>query len=137
MDVTFKLSAIHTIAEQLLNEVGEHKVIALHGQMGAGKTTLVSTICNILKVNSKVSSPTFSIINEYSTDDNKVVYHIDLYRLKSVAEAVNVGVEVCFYSDSLCLVEWPEVAPQLLPENTVHVYLSLAGSDERRLVIKS
>jgi tRNA threonylcarbamoyladenosine biosynthesis protein TsaE len=135
MDISFSLQNIQTAVEQFLQAIQNKKVIALHGPMGAGKTTFVQAVCQALKVNSKISSPTFSIINTYSTTDGGTVYHIDLYRLKSETEAIQAGVEDCLYSGNLCLVEWPEITPNLFPEDTVHCYLSVLGLNERKLVI--
>ena len=135
MDVNFSLENINEAATTFLASIGERKVIALHGQMGAGKTTFVHALCDALKVHDTVSSPTFSIINEYNAAEAGVIYHIDLYRLKDEQEAINAGVEDCFYSGNLCLVEWPEITPALFPDDTVHCYLSVSGDKERKLVI--
>ena len=136
MDVLFSLPQIKKAAATFLGAVNNHKVIALHGEMGAGKTTFVHALCDELGVQNAVSSPTFSIINEYRTAAGKTVYHLDLYRLKSVQEALDAGVEDCFYSGNLCLVEWPEIAPAIFPEDTLHVHIQIEGNDERRLVIR-
>jgi tRNA threonylcarbamoyladenosine biosynthesis protein TsaE len=136
MDVNFSLDNINEAAKTFLQVIGDKKVIALHGQMGAGKTTFVHAICDVLIVNSAVSSPTFPIINEYISAEGKAIYHLDLYRLKDDQEAINAGVEDCFYSGNLCLVEWPEITPALFPDDTVHCYLSVSGENERRLEIK-
>jgi tRNA threonylcarbamoyladenosine biosynthesis protein TsaE len=136
MDVNFSLESINEAAKVFLEAIGERKVIALHGQMGAGKTTFVHAICDVLNVNDTVSSPTFSIINEYHSAEGKVIYHLDLYRLKDDLEAINAGVEDCFYSGNLCLVEWPEITPALFPDDTVHCYLSVSGEKDRKLEIK-
>lgn len=135
MDVNFSLDNIKEAAKTFLQVIGDKTVIALHGQMGAGKTTFVHAICDVLHVNDAVSSPTFSIINEYISAEGKVIYHLDLYRLKDDQEAINAGVEDCFYSGNLCLVEWPEITPALFPDGTVHCYLSVSGEKERKLVI--
>ena len=136
MDVLFTLPQIKSAVTQFLIAVNNHNVIALHGEMGAGKTTFVHALCAELGVENAVSSPTFSIINEYTTAKGKTIYHLDLYRLKSVQEAIDAGVEDCFYSGNLCLVEWPEIAPSIFPDNTLHAYIEIAGNYERRLIIR-
>jgi tRNA threonylcarbamoyladenosine biosynthesis protein TsaE len=136
MDVVFNLDTINETAVAFLKHISNKKVIALHGQMGAGKTTFVHAICESLLVKGNISSPTFSIINEYHTANNDVVFHIDLYRLKSAREAINAGVEDCLYSNNLCIVEWPEIAPELFPDNTVHCYLTVNGENARRLIVR-
>jgi tRNA threonylcarbamoyladenosine biosynthesis protein TsaE len=135
MDVNFSLENINEAAKTFLAAIGQKKVIALHGQMGAGKTTFVHAICDSLGVNGAVSSPTFSIINEYKSANGDIIYHLDLYRLKDEQEAINAGVEDCLYSGNLCLVEWPEITPELFPEDTVHCYLSVISEKERRFEI--
>ena len=115
MDVSFSLDNIRDAAKELLNAIGERSVIALHGEMGAGKTTLVHAVCDLLAVEDAVGSPTFSIINEYSSANGRTLWHIDLYRLKDAAEAAAAGVEDCIYSGNLCFVEWPEIAPGIFP----------------------
>ena len=113
MDVLFTLPQIKSAVTQFLSAINNHNVIALHGEMGAGKTTFVHALCEELGVENGVSSPTFSIINEYTTAKGKTIFHLDLYRLKSVQEAIDAGVEDCFYSGNLCLVECPEIAPAI------------------------
>ena len=135
MVVDFTLNEIENAAAQLLTVVGERKVIAFHGEMGAGKTTFIHAVCQLLKINDVVGSPTFSIINEYNTDAGNIVYHLDLYRLKDEPEAIAAGVEDCLYSGNLCMVEWPEKAPGIFPHDTVHCYLRSTGNNERKLQI--
>jgi tRNA threonylcarbamoyladenosine biosynthesis protein TsaE len=135
MDVSFSLNNVNEAALQFLHAIEGKKVIALHGEMGAGKTTFVHALCDVMGVKDAVSSPTFSIINEYMSAEGKIIYHLDLYRLKSVQEAIEAGVEDCLYSGNLCMVEWPEIAPALLPHDVVHCYLSVTGDSERALVI--
>lgn len=136
MDVSFSLETINEAAQTFLNITAGKKVIALHGEMGAGKTTFVHAVCDILQVKNSVSSPTFSIINEYTSAEGKTIYHLDLYRLKDEQEALNAGVEDCFYSGNLCMVEWPEITPALFPEDTVHCYIKVTGDNERMLEIR-
>ena len=136
MDSKFSLEKINEVAASFLNEIKEHRVVAFHGEMGAGKTTFINALCRQLQVTDTVSSPTFSIINHYKTKDGNTLYHMDLYRLKDEEEAIMAGVEECFYSGNYCFVEWPEKAPTLFPESTIHCYLSSTGNIERKLQIK-
>ncbi len=136
MDSKFSLEEIDSAAAHFLPIIKGHNVIAFYGDMGAGKTTFINALCRQLQVTDTVSSPTFSIINQYKTRDGNTVYHLDLYRLKDEAEAISAGVEDCFYSGKLCFVEWPEKAPALLPDDTLHCYLTLTGNSKRKLQIK-
>jgi tRNA threonylcarbamoyladenosine biosynthesis protein TsaE len=136
MDSFYRLEDIDTTAAEFLQNAGSHRVLAFHGEMGAGKTTFIKAICKQLGVTGAVSSPTYSIINQYAAANGKTVYHLDLYRLKDEEEALQAGVEECFYSGEYCLVEWPDKTPGLLPENTLHCYLSNSGNNERKLKIK-
>lgn len=135
MDSKFSLDEINEAAARLLPSLKGHSVIAFHGEMGAGKTTFINAICKQLEVIDTMSSPTFSIINEYRTKSGKTIFHIDLYRLKDEQEAIMAGVEECFNSGHTCFVEWPEKAPKIFPEDTIHCYLNLAGISERKLQI--
>ena len=135
MVVNFSLDEIASAVKELLAHVGEAKVLAFHGEMGAGKTTFIEAICRAWGVEDHTGSPTFSIINEYQTADGQPVYHMDLYRLKDEAEAIQAGVEDCLYSGFRCLVEWPEKAPGIFPPDTVHIWLKLTGGGTRRLEI--
>jgi tRNA threonylcarbamoyladenosine biosynthesis protein TsaE len=131
---TYALEEIEKTAADFWNQFPSSKVIALHGQMGAGKTTLVSALCRTKSVSSTVGSPTFSVINEYVYPGGSI-YHIDLYRLKDDEEAIRTGVEDCLYCGQICLVEWPERAPGLFDEETVHIYLETIDDTTRRISI--
>jgi tRNA threonylcarbamoyladenosine biosynthesis protein TsaE len=135
MEVNFKLEKIQDAALKLLSAAGSNKVIALHGEMGAGKTTLIHALCEAMGVKDVVTSPTFSIINQYKTVNGETVYHMDLYRIKDENEATNAGVEDCLYSGDICLVEWPEKAPGIFPEDTLHIYISSVDNNTRKLKI--
>ena len=135
MNRTFTLDEIDTVANDFLQQTGGAHVIALHGQLGAGKTTFVRALCRAKGVGDAVSSPTYSIINEYQGREGKI-YHIDLYRLQDEQEVMQAGVEECLYSGELCLVEWPERAEALFPAETVHVFVEVVGQIERRIVIR-
>jgi len=110
------------------------KVFAWHGQMGSGKTTLITVLGRSKGVKDTMSSPTFSLINQYQFrdgDEEKIMYHIDLYRLKDEQEALHAGVEDAIYSGAICMVEWPQKAPHLFNENTVHVFVEVVSDTER------
>ncbi|MBS1510750.1 MAG: tRNA (adenosine(37)-N6)-threonylcarbamoyltransferase complex ATPase subunit type 1 TsaE [Bacteroidetes bacterium] len=135
MEVNFTLDQLPATAQALAAELKPSAVIAFHGEMGAGKTTFIHALCEAMKVAGTVSSPTFSIINQYSTNDGRTIYHMDLYRMKNENEAINAGVEDCLYSGNTCLVEWPEKAPGIFPDDTLHCYISLINDNTRKLRI--
>ncbi len=136
MDVNYSLDEIEKIAETFLDFIGTRKLIAFHAPMGSGKTTFIQAICKKLGVSSGFGSPTFSIINEYETGNADPIYHIDLYRMKNATEVKNTGAEDSFFSGDYCFVEWPENAFGLLPDNTLHCYLTLLDNNSRNLKIK-
>lgn len=133
MEVNFSLGQIQQVAGQLLAEAQAYKVFAFHGDMGAGKTTFIHALCEAMNIRDVVSSPTFSIINQYKTKDGLTVYHMDLYRIKDENEAINAGVEDCLYSGNTCLVEWPEKAAAIFPDNTLHIYITSIDDNTRKL----
>ncbi|MEJ0103216.1 MAG: tRNA (adenosine(37)-N6)-threonylcarbamoyltransferase complex ATPase subunit type 1 TsaE [Bacteroidota bacterium] len=138
MEWTFALADIQKIATAFWLEAGDADVFAFHGNMGAGKTTFIHALCDVKKVKDVVSSPTFSIINEYSFDEKgteKKIFHIDLYRVNDEEEARRAGVEDCLYSDHICLVEWPEKAPGLFPDDTLHIYIEALNNQTRQIRI--
>lgn len=133
MEILFTLEEIGSVATRLLPLI-KGKVVALHGEMGAGKTTLVHALGEVMGIREVVSSPTFSIINEYGSEGG-AVFHIDLYRLKDEEEAIQAGVEDCLYSGATCLVEWPDRAPGLFPPETLHLFLEVVNTQARKLRI--
>lgn len=135
MELMFTLETIEDAAKKFLAAVNRRKVIAFHGEMGAGKTTFIHAICKVLGVQNNVSSPTFSIINEYLLPDGRIVYHMDLYRLKDESEAIEAGVEDCIHSGKVCLVEWPGKAPGLFPIDTLHCRFYPVTDNQRKLQI--
>lgn len=136
MEIEFGLAEIEEAARSFWKAAGNASVFAFHGQMGAGKTTFIHALCDEKKVSSTVGSPTFSLINEYRYPEG-IIYHIDLYRLNSEEEAVRAGVEDCLYSGRICLVEWPEKAPGLFPDDTRHVFIKLKDNGRRLLEINN
>jgi len=131
----FTLETIHTAAAELWQELLQYKVWAFDAAMGGGKTTLIHALCDVLEVTDTVSSPTFSIINQYQTKSGRIVYHLDLYRIKDEEEAIQAGVEDVLFSGELCLVEWPEKIPGLLPDNTVHLRIETVNASARRITV--
>jgi tRNA threonylcarbamoyladenosine biosynthesis protein TsaE len=119
----FEINAIDKLpdaAGKLLHFAADERVFLFNGEMGAGKTTFIKALCERLNIKDVVSSPTFSIVNEYRSDEGPV-YHFDFYRLKNETEAFDLGYEDYFYSGSYCFVEWPEKIPNLWPENYIEV----------------
>ena len=135
MKLTYKLNGIKDAATRFWQIIDNKKVIAFHGNMGAGKTTFIHALCEIKDVKDVVGSPTFSIINEYYFPEG-MIFHIDLYRLKDEQEAIRAGVEECIYGDHICFVEWPEKAPGIFPPETVHVFIEVIDSETRHLTIQ-
>lgn len=133
MIYTVALNELDSFAHTFWQVVGDVRVFAFHGEMGAGKTTLISALCRAKGVEDHMGSPTFSIINEYADGEDNPIYHMDLYRLRDPEEAVQTGVEDTIGSGDICLVEWPEKAPQLFEDNTLHVYIS-ANEDGTRSI---
>lgn len=138
MNRMFLLDAIHEVAAAFWKSTGAATVFAFHGQMGAGKTTFIHALCDIKGVKDAVGSPTFSLVNEYVYEEKgqqQKLFHIDLYRLKDEEEAIRAGIEDCLYSGSICLVEWPEKAPGIFPEHTLHIFIDVLDAQRRRLRI--
>ena len=138
MEWTFSLDNINKVAKEFWKATEGKMVFAFHGQMGVGKTTFIHALCDVKAVKDVVGSPTFSIINEYEYDcegTKKVMFHIDLYRLKDKEEAIRTGVEDALYSGYICLVEWPEKAPGIFPEDKVDVFIEMSDESIRRLKI--
>ncbi|HET6991292.1 MAG TPA: tRNA (adenosine(37)-N6)-threonylcarbamoyltransferase complex ATPase subunit type 1 TsaE, partial [Bacteroidia bacterium] len=106
------------VSQKLLEFFPEKRIFAFHGELGAGKTTFIKALCVELGVKDTMSSPSFSLVNEYHDGKENPVYHFDLYRLKSPEEALDIGMEEYLYSGNYCFVEWPERAPEILPEET-------------------
>lgn len=125
-----KIDDLLPAAEKLLSF--NKKIILFYGEMGAGKTTFIKSICDVLGITDTVSSPTFSIVNEYASPSGPV-FHFDFYRLKNETEALDMGSEEYFYSGNYCLIEWPEKIPSLLPDQALTVHLKITG-DQQRLI---
>lgn len=118
-------------AKEMLEQFPDHRIFALYGRMGAGKTSFIQAICKVLGTPDNVTSPTFAIINEYKTMKGDSVFHFDFYRIKDMEEAFDLGYEDYFYSGSYCLIEWPEKIESLLPPNYVRVNIEVLENEER------
>ncbi|TAE84125.1 MAG: tRNA (adenosine(37)-N6)-threonylcarbamoyltransferase complex ATPase subunit type 1 TsaE [Bacteroidetes bacterium] len=128
------LDSLPDAAKQIIAMAQDYKLWAFYGEMGAGKTTLIKAICKELRVNQAISSPTFSLVNEYKSTDNQTIYHFDFYRIKSIEEVYDIGYEDYFYSGNLCLIEWPEKVEELLKVETIFkIFLSKTNSNQRTL----
>lgn len=130
-------SDIDNAADRILEAADGCSVIAFHGEMGAGKTTIISAIARALGVSpEEISSPSFSIINEYRSNATaELIYHFDLYRLQSIEQAAEIGVEDYFDSGALCLLEWPDIIDPLLPVATTDVYITVLPDSSREIRI--
>ena len=127
------LRDIDQAAEGFLEAMGEAKVIAFSGEMGAGKTTFIQALCRKLGVTAEVNSPTFSLVNEYFTGEGFSIFHFDLYRIEDPAELFDMGYEEYFFSGELCFIEWPEKASHLIPEDALRVEIVVRENYGREL----
>ena len=134
MEITIKsLDTIHEAAKEFVKEMGEGKVFVFYGKMGAGKTTFIKALCEVLGVEDVITSPTFAIINEYTDGKGDPIYHFDFYRIKKLEEVYDMGYEDYFYSGNLCLLEWPELIEDILPENVIKVTIEEQPDGTRKL----
>lgn len=118
------LDAINDAAKQFVAAMGNNRVFAFYGKMGAGKTTFIKALCTELGVDDVITSPTFAIVNEYTAGDGSPIYHFDFYRIKKLDEVYDMGYEDYSYNGGLCLIEWPELIESLLPEDAVEVHIA-------------
>ncbi len=136
MELLYDLDDIEIVAKKFILDIDEYKIIAFTGDLGAGKTTLINAVCKELQVKETITSPTYSIIQEYHFGSENIIYHMDLYRIKHVEEAIDAGVEECLQSGHLCFVEWPENARSFFTENTVWVTLKTVSEFGRKMVVQ-
>ncbi len=135
MKIEFSLNEIDSVANRILKQNPE-KVILFEAEMGTGKTTLIKALCKALNVEDTISSPTFSLVNEYETTNGELVYHFDFYRLKSEEEALDFGVEDYLYSENFCFLEWSEKIPNLIPDKHTRIEIKVLENGNRELIIK-
>lgn len=129
-----KATELEQVARQLLHFAGARRKFAFYGEIGAGKTTFIQAICRQLGVQEAVVSPTFALVNEYTSATEDTIYHLDLYRLKNMQEALDIGIEDMLYDAHYCFIEWPELIEELLPEDTVRIKLSFVADSTRKVV---
>jgi tRNA threonylcarbamoyladenosine biosynthesis protein TsaE len=138
MTFTVSLAETSQFAQRFWEEVGDTKLFLFFGEMGAGKTTLIEALCAAKGVKERMGSPTFSIINQYAYTEaghENLVYHIDLYRLKDEEEILQAGVEDCVYSGAICMVEWPQKAPNLFDDTAARIYIEPVNETQRLVKI--
>ncbi len=127
------LNQLSGVSKEIISLAGNQRIIAFYGKMGAGKTTLIKEICKTLGVEDVVCSPTFAIVNEYNSDEDKI-FHFDFYRLKNIQEAFDIGYEDYFYSGNYCLIEWPEKITELLPQTYVKIQIEEDETNGNRVI---
>jgi tRNA threonylcarbamoyladenosine biosynthesis protein TsaE len=126
---------LHIAAKQLLEGSGDSRIFAFYGSMGAGKTTIIKAVCETLGAIDIVSSPTFTLVNEYKTSSGESIFHIDFYRIKKQEEVYDFGIEEYLTGDSYCFMEWPELIEEILPGETVKVKISVDENEQRILSV--
>ena len=130
------LDTIHKTAQKFIELIGDNTVFAFNGKMGAGKTTFIKAICEVMGVKETVNSPTFSIVNEYESDEGRIIFHFDCYRINKVQEALDFGAEEYLYSGNLCFIEWSENIAPILPESIVNVDIEETENGKRKITIE-
>lgn len=138
MEIKIKsIEEIAVAAKEFVAAMGERKVFAFYGKMGAGKTTFIKAVCEELGVEDVINSPTFAIVNEYVDGQGEPVYHFDFYRIKNQQEVMDLGYEDYVYSGHVCFMEWPELIENLLPDDAVKVTVEEEIDGGRVLVVDS
>jgi tRNA threonylcarbamoyladenosine biosynthesis protein TsaE len=128
-------SHLTAAVKKLLKHTGEKKIFAFYGSMGSGKTTIIKAVCKVLGVTDIVSSPTFTLVNEYKTSFGESIYHIDFYRIKKKDEVFDFGVEEYLTGESYCFMEWPELVEEILPIGVVKIRITVDKNEQRTLSI--
>ena len=135
MNKNYSLNDLGAIATELI-ATAKNKTILFYGEMGVGKTTLIKEVCLALGIEDRVSSPTFSLVNEYHTLENEKVFHFDFYRITKEEEAFDMGIEDYLETNSWCFIEWPENIENLLPLDAVQIHLSVLENGQRNIQLK-
>jgi tRNA threonylcarbamoyladenosine biosynthesis protein TsaE len=127
---------VEKIAKEFLPLLSEHKVVAFYGNMGVGKTTFIKSLCHVLGVKGLVTSPSFALVNEYDVVNGDTVFHFDFYRLKNASEVFDLGYEDYFFSDHICLIEWPEKVADVLPDDRMDAFMTENPDGSRTLKVR-
>ena len=127
---------LSNIAPDILRAIGNNRVVTFDAPMGAGKTTLIKALCEAIGTNSIVNSPTFAIVNDYETNNQQSIFHFDMYRLKDIVEAVDMGCEDYFYSGNYCFIEWPEIIEPLLPQQISRISIAVRHDGSREITVE-
>ena len=136
MNKTYTLEELPKIAAELIQLAKHKKAVLFYAEMGAGKTTLIKEIIKQLGVTDNVNSPTFSLVNEYQSTTNELIYHFDFYRIEDETEALDIGIDDYFYKDAWCFVEWPQNIANYLPENTTSITIRIVDEITRNIQIQ-
>ena len=135
--MNFSLNNIEEAAKWFLEQLGDRTIVAFYGGMGAGKTTFIKAVCQQLGVEDNITSPTFAIVNEYADGEGYPIYHFDFYRIKKVSEVIDISFDEYIYSGNLCLMEWPELIEELLPDDAVRVEIAETPDGNREITFKN
>ncbi len=135
MNRNYSISELNSVAKEII-ATAKNNILLFYGAMGAGKTTLIKELCKELGTEDVANSPTFSLVNEYHTSKNEIVYHFDFYRIEDENEALDIGIEDYFYSNAWCLIEWPQNIENLLPLESTEIHISVLEDGQRNIQLK-
>ena len=134
MELIYSLTEINYISKKISKQLN-NQIVLFKGPMGSGKTTLIKSICKYLNFNDNISSPTFSLVNTYENSSNNIIYHFDLFRIKNLEEALDIGIEEYLDSGNKCFIEWPEIINELLDFKCTTIEMSVVDDNKRRIKI--
>lgn len=134
MELIYSLAEINYISKKISKQLN-NQIVLFKGPMGSGKTTLIKSICKYLNFNDNISSPTFSLVNTYENNTNNIIYHFDLFRIKNLEEALDIGIEEYLDSGNKCFIEWPEIINELLDFKCTTIEMSVVDDNKRRIKI--